>query len=145
NVSGAVPEYIAVCTGTAMHVSGGYWGPAAAKDYNAQYGSVYGTAQNHVFTGVYTEWTYNFYTVSAWGFNGKASRLQGFHLDCVSQYKDNFTEYASIRFEGGCFGTIDDGGNYTYPEGFYHYDTPNGVSAYSWGTPIRDLGAFRHN
>ncbi|MFO5485680.1 hypothetical protein, partial [Klebsiella pneumoniae] len=53
--------------------------------------------------------------------------------------------YASIRFEGGCFGTIDDGGNYTYPEGFYHYDTPNGVSAYSWGTPIRDLGAFRHN
>ncbi|MBX4774724.1 hypothetical protein JQX69_28050, partial [Klebsiella oxytoca] len=145
NVSGAVPEYIAVCTGTAMHVSGGYWGPAAAKDYNAQYGSVYGTAQNHVFTGVYTEWTYNFYTVSAWGFNGKASRLQGFHLDCVSQYKDNFTEYASVRFEGGCFGTIDDGGNYTYPEGFYHYDTPNGVSAYSWGTPIRDLGAFRHN
>ncbi|AUG87959.1 tail fiber protein [Klebsiella phage May] len=145
NVSGEIPEYIAVCTGTAMHVSGGYWGPAAAKDYNARYGTVYGTAQNHVFTAVYTEWTYNFYTVSAWGFNGKASRLQGLHLDLVSVYKDNFTEYSQIRFEGGCFGTIDDGGNYTYPEGFYHYDTPNGQTAYAIGSPVRDTGAFRHN
>lgn len=144
NVSGEIPEYIAVCTGTAMHVSGGYWGPAAAKDYNARYGTVYGTAQNHVFTAVYTEWTYNFYTVSAWGFNGKASRLQGLHLDLVSVYKDNFTEYSQIRFEGGCFGTIDDGGNYTYPAGFTHYDTPNGQTAYSIGSPIRDVGAFRH-
>lgn len=144
NVSGEMPEYIAVCTGTAMHVSGGYWGPAAAKDYNARYGTVYGTAQNHVFTAVYTEWTYNFYTVSAWGFNGKASRLQGLHLDLVSVYKDNFTEYSQIRFEGGCFGTIDDGGNYTYPEGFTHYDTPNGQTAYAIGSPVRDTGAFRH-
>lgn len=144
NVSGDIPEYIAVCTGTTMHVSGGYWGPAAAKDYNARYGTVYGTALNHVFTAVYTEWTYNFYTVSAWGFNGKASRLQGLHLDLVSVYKDNFTEYSQIRFEGGCFGTIDDGGNYTYPVGFTHYDTPNGQTSYAIGSPVRDTGAFRH-
>lgn len=144
NVSGAVPEYIAVCTGTALDVSGGYWGPAAAKDYNAQYGTVYSTAQNHSFKAVYTEWTYNFLTISAWGFNGKASRLQGLHLDLVSVYKDNFTEYSQIRFEGGCFGTIDDGGNYTYPEGFTHYDTPNGQTAYAIGSPVRDTGAFRH-
>ena len=144
NVSGAIPEYIAVCTGTALDVSGGYWGPAAAKDYNAQYGTVYSTAQNHSFKAVYTEWTYNFITVSAWGFNGKASRLQGLHLDLVSVYKDNFTEYSQIRFEGGCFGTIDDGGNYTYPEGFTHYDTPNGQTTYAIGSPVRDTGAFRH-
>lgn len=92
NVSGTLPEYIAVMTGTGLHVSGGYWGPAAAKDYNAKNGVVYGTAQNHVFTGVYNEWTYNFYTVSRWGFIGKASRLLGLHFDCVSMYKDNFTE-----------------------------------------------------
>jgi hypothetical protein len=61
NVSGTLPEYIAVMTGTGLHVSGGYWGPAAAKDYNAKNGVVYGTAQNHVFTGVYNEWTCNFY------------------------------------------------------------------------------------
>ncbi|GKN07922.1 hypothetical protein NUKP76_48100 [Klebsiella variicola] len=144
NVSGDIPEYIAVCTGTVLDVSGGYWGPAAAKDYNARYGTVYSTAQNHSFKAVYTEWTYNFLTVSAWGFNGKASRLSGLHLDLISQYKDNFTEYSSLRFEGGCFPTTDDGGNSLYPDGFYHYDTPNGVSQFAWGTPIRDLGAFRH-
>ena len=145
NVSGDIPEYIAVCTGTVLDVSGGYWGPAAAKDYNAKYGVVYSTALNHSFRAVYTEWAYNFLTVSAWGFNGKASRLQGLHLDLVSVYKDNFTEYSQIRFEGGCFGTIDDVGNYTYPEGFYHYDTPNGQTAYAIGSPVRDTGAFRHN
>lgn len=145
NISGQVPEYIAVCTGTALDVSGGYWGPAAAKDYNAQYGTVYSTAQNHSFKTVYTEWTYNFITISAWGFNGKASRLQGLHLDVVSVYKDNFMDYSQIRFEGGCFGTIDDGGNYTYPDGFTHYDTPNGQTQFSYGTPVRDMGAFRHN
>ena len=144
NVSGDIPEYIAVCTGTVLDVSGGYWGPAAAKDYNARYGVVYSTALNHSFRAVYTEWAYNFLTVSAWGFNGKASRLQGLHLDLVSVYKDNFTEYSQIRFEGGCFGTIDDGGNYTYPEGFTHYDTPNGQTQFSYGTPVRDIGAFRH-
>ncbi|MFA8088562.1 tail fiber domain-containing protein [Klebsiella oxytoca] len=144
NVSGDIPEYIAVCTGTVLDVSGGYWSPAAAKDYNARYGTVYSTAQNHSFKAVYTEWTYNFLTVSAWGFNGKASRLSGLHLDLISQYKDNFTEYSSLRFEGGCFPTTDDGGNSLYPDGFYHYDTPNGVSQFAWGTPIRDLGAFRH-
>ncbi|HCA9545567.1 TPA: hypothetical protein MYL17_005339, partial [Klebsiella pneumoniae] len=110
NVSGTLPEYIAVMTGTGLHVSGGYWGPAAAKDYNAKNGVVYGTAQNHVFTGVYNEWTYNFYTVSRWGFIGKASRLLGLHFDCVSMYKDNFTEYSNVRFEGGCFPSVDDGG-----------------------------------
>lgn len=144
NVSGDIPEYIAVCTGTVLNVSGGYWGPAAAKDYNARYGTVYSTAQNHSFLAVYTEWTYNFLTVSAWGFNGKASRLSGLELKLISQYKDNFTEYSSLRFEGGCFPTTDDGGNSLYPDGFYHYDTPNGVSQFAWGTPIRDLGAFRH-
>lgn len=145
NVSGDIPEYIAVCTGTVLDVSGGYWSPAAAKDYNARYGVVYSTALNHSFKAVYTEWAYNFLTVSAWGFNGKASRLQGLHLDLVSVYKDNFTEYSQIRFEGGCFGTVDDGGNYTYPEGFTHYDTPNGQTAYAIGSPVRDTGAFRHN
>lgn len=144
NVSGEIPEYIAVCTGTALDVSGGYWGPAAAKDYNARYGTVYSTAQNHSFKAVYTEWTYNFITISAWGFNGKASRLQGLHLDVVSVYKDNFMDYSQIRFEGGCFGTVDDGGNYTYPAGFTHYDTPNGQTQFSYGTPVRDIGAFRH-
>lgn len=144
NVSGAVPEYIAVCTGTVLKVSGGYWSPAAAKDYNARYGTVYSTAQNHSFDAVYTEWTYNFLTVSAWGFNGKASRLAGLHINLLSQYKDNFTEYSSLRFEGGCFPTTDDGGNSAYPDGFTHYDTPNGVTQFAWGTPIRDLGAFRH-
>ena len=144
NVSGVLPEYIAVCTGTVLDVSGGYWGPAAAKDYNARYGVVYSTALNHSFKAVYTEWAYNFITISAWGFNGKASRLQGLHLDLVSVYKDNFTEYSQIRFEGGCFGTVDDGGNYTYPEGFTHYDTPNGQTQFSYGTPVRDTGAFRH-
>ncbi|RCH14408.1 putative endo-N-acetylneuraminidase [Klebsiella pneumoniae] len=144
NVSGVNMEYVAVLTGTAFHASGCYIGPAAAKDYNAEFGSVYGTAQNHIFTGCYTEWTYNFYTVSAWGFNGKASRLQGLKLDCVSVYKDNFTEYSQIRFETKCFGTIDDGGNYTYPDGFTHYDTPNGQTPYAIGSPVRDSGAFRH-
>lgn len=144
NVSGDIPEYIAVCTGTVLDVSGGYWGPAAAKDYNARYGVVYSTALNHSFKAVYTEWAYNFITISAWGFNGKASRLQGLHLDLVSVYKDNFTEYSQIRFEGGCFGTVDDGGNYTYPKGFTHYDTPNGQTQFSYGTPVRDIGAFRH-
>ncbi|OSC39329.1 hypothetical protein, partial [Klebsiella pneumoniae] len=110
NVSGTLPEYIAVMTGTGLHVSSGYWGPAAAKDYNAKNGVVYGTAQNHVFTGVYNEWAYNFYTVSRWGFIGKASRLLGLHFDCVSMYKDNFTEYSNVRFEGGCFPSVDDGG-----------------------------------
>ncbi|MCP6146189.1 hypothetical protein NL427_27325, partial [Klebsiella pneumoniae] len=79
-----------------LNVSGGYWGPAAAKDYNARYGTVYSTAQNHSFLAVYTEWTYNFLTVSAWGFNGKASRLSGLELKLISQYKDNFTEYSSL-------------------------------------------------
>lgn len=144
NVSGVNMEYVAVLTGTSFHASGCYIGPAAAKDYNAEFGSVYGTAQNHIFTGCYTEWTYNFYTVSAWGFNGKASRLQGLKLDCVSVYKDNFTEYSQIRFETKCFGTIDDGGNYTYPDGFTHYDTPNGQTPYAIGSPVRDSGAFRH-
>ncbi|EOD8885455.1 hypothetical protein ACJ5W5_002066 [Klebsiella pneumoniae] len=144
NVSGVNMEYVAVLTGTSFHASGCYIGPAAAKDYNAEFGSVYGTAQNHIFTGCYTEWTYNFYTVSSWGFNGKASRLQGLKLDCVSVYKDNFTEYSQIRFETKCFGTIDDGGNYTYPEGFTHYDTPNGQTPYAIGSPVRDSGAFRH-
>lgn len=144
NVSGSVMEYIIVLTGTAFHASGCYLGPAAAKDYNARLGSVYGTAQNHTFTSCYTEWTYNFYTISKWGFNGKASRLQGLRLDCVSVYKDNFTEYSQIRFEGGCFGTINDKGEYLYPEGFYHYDTPNGQAVYTIGSPTRDLGAFRH-
>ncbi|EUC90092.1 hypothetical protein HMPREF1569_2287 [Klebsiella oxytoca OK-1] len=144
NVSGINMEYVAVLTGTSFHASGCYIGPAAAKDYNAEFGSVYGTAQNHIFTGCYTEWTYNFYTVSSWGFNGKASRLQGLKLDCVSVYKDNFTEYSQIRFETKCFGTIDDGGNYTYPDGFTHYDTPNGQTPYAIGSPVRDSGAFRH-
>ncbi|MBZ1829925.1 tail fiber domain-containing protein [Klebsiella pneumoniae] len=144
NVSGTLPEYIAVMTGTGLHVSGGYWGPAAAKDYNAKNGVVYGTAQNHVFTGVYNEWTYNFYTVSRWGFIGKASRLLGLHFDCVSMYKDNFTEYSNVRFEGGCFPSVDDGGNAKYHDDFWHYDTPNGVSTFIWGNPVRDLGAFRH-
>jgi hypothetical protein len=144
NVSGDIPEYIAVCSGTVLKVSGGYWSPAATKDYNARYGTVYSTAQNHSFDAVYTEWTYNFLTVSAWGFNGKASRLAGLHINLLSQYKDNFTEYSSLRFEGGCFPTTDDGGNSTYPDGFTHYDTPNGVTQFAWGTPIRDLGAFRH-
>ncbi|HBQ3059798.1 TPA: tail fiber domain-containing protein [Klebsiella pneumoniae] len=144
NVSGTLPEYIAVMTGTGLHVSGGYWGPAAAKDYNAKNGVVYGTAQNHVFTGVYNEWTYNFYTVSRWGFIGKASRLLGLHFDCVSMYKDNFTEYSNVRFEGGCFPSVDDGGNAKYHDDFWHYDTPNGVSTFLWGNPVRDIGAFRH-
>jgi hypothetical protein len=43
------------------------------------------------------------FTVSRWGFIGKASRLLGLHFDCVSMYKDNFTEYSNVRFEGGCF------------------------------------------
>ncbi|EPG4544884.1 tail fiber domain-containing protein [Klebsiella pneumoniae] len=144
NVDGTIPEYIAVCTGTAMHVSGGYWGPAAAKDYNGRLGTVYGTAQNHVFSGVYTEWTYNFYTVSRWGFNGKASRLFSLHLDCLSTYKDDARNYCMLRFEGGCFPTTDDGGNSIYPDGFYHYDTPNGLSGLSFNSPVRDWGAFHH-
>ena len=54
----------------------------------------------------YNEWTYNFYTVSRWGFIGKASRL----LACIltqSAYKDNFTEYSNVRFERGCFPSVD--------------------------------------
>lgn len=144
NVDGTIPEYIAVCTGTAMHVSGGYWGPAAAKDYNARLGVVFGTAQNHVFSGVYTEWAYNFYTVSRWGFNGKASRLFSLHLDCVSTYKDDARNYCMLRFEGGCFGKIDDAGNYVYPDGFAHFDTPNGLSGLSLNSPVRDWDAFHH-
>ncbi|HCD6487762.1 TPA: hypothetical protein NDV54_005820, partial [Klebsiella pneumoniae] len=105
---------------------------------------VYGTAQNHVFSGVYTEWTYNFYTVSRWGFNGKASRLFSLHLDCLSTYKDDARNYCMLRFEGGCFPTTDDGGNSIYPDGFYHYDTPNGLSGLSFNSPVRDWGAFHH-
>ncbi|HBT7016308.1 TPA: tail fiber domain-containing protein [Klebsiella pneumoniae] len=144
NVSGVNMEYIAILTGTCFHASGCYFSPAAAKDYNAEYGVVYGTAQNHVFTGCYNEWTYNFYTISRWGFIGKASRLLGLHFDCVSMYKDNFTEYSNVRFESGCFPTVDDGGNAKYHDDFWHYDTPNGVSTFIWGNPVRDLGAFRH-
>ncbi|WP_220384637.1 hypothetical protein, partial [Klebsiella pneumoniae] len=49
-----------------------------------------------------------------------------------------------LRFEGGCFPTTDDGGNSLYPDGFYHYDTPNGLSGLSFNSPLRDWGAFHH-
>ncbi|MBV2203785.1 hypothetical protein KUE10_30425, partial [Klebsiella variicola] len=38
----------------------------------------------------------------------------------------------------------DDGGNSIYPDGFYHYDTPNGLSGLSFNSPVRDWGAFHH-
>lgn len=144
NVSGDVPQYIGVITGTGFHCSGAYTSPAAAKGYNPSESVFYTSARNHVFTGLYTEWAYNLFTISAFTFVGAASRLQGLHIDCVSTYKDDFMNYNQVKFEQGCFGTVDDAGNYIYPAGFAHFDLPNGATCWSWGTPVRDLGAFRH-
>ncbi|CAK6597027.1 tail spike protein [Klebsiella phage vB_Kpn_K27PH129C1] len=144
NADGSLPEFIAVLTGTAFHMSAGYMGPAAAKDLNAGVASVYSSTQNIKFDATYTEWTYAFMMISSWGFVDSASRLQGLSLDLVSVYKDNFADYGQIIFEEGCFPTMSEDGSATYPAGFKHFDTPQGQSPYVIGKPVRDVGAFRN-
>lgn len=144
NVSGDIPDYILVATGTVMDFSSSYISPAAAKDYNARLATIATSTQQHRFGPIYNEWDYNSVMILPWGFNGKASRLQGLAIDCMGSYKDNFKEYNQITFAPGCFGTMADNGQYTYPNGFTHFDTPNGQTYYVIGRPTRDYGAFRH-
>lgn len=144
NVSGDIPDFIMVATGTVMDFTGCYISPAAAKDYNAKIATIATSAQQHRFGAIYNEWDYNSFYILPRGFIGPASRLQGLAIDCMGVYKDDFINYNQITFAPGCFGTIDDKGQYKYPDIFSHYDTPNGQSYYVIGRPVRDRGAFRH-
>ena len=144
NVSGLIPDYLAVVTGTGFQCHGSYISASAAKNFNPGRAIVYTSARNHTFSALYTEWCYNNFMISAYTFSGNASRLQGLKIDMVSTYKDDFANYNQIVFESGCFGTISDNGQYALPAGLQQFDLPNGQASYSINSPSRDLGAFRH-
>lgn len=144
NVSGSVPDYIGVATGTGFECSAAYTSPAATVLFNVGKSVWYTTATKHTFEALYTEWAHCIFTISAYGFVGGYSRVLGLSINNVSMYKDNLNDYKNIQFETGCFGEIQDDGTYVYPSGFSHFDTFSGLPGLSIDSPTRDWGAFRH-
>ena len=148
NPSGVIPSYFMVVTGTGKNVSGMYISAngSTGADSNPAKGVVYTSAKGHFFSGIYTEWSYCNFVISKylWG-DSTDRRSMGLHIDSVSTYKDNATQYMNVKFEDGSFGYYDSNGTWQWPDAFNGATpTPQGIREMSIGTPVRDLGAFKH-
>ena len=148
NPSGVIPSYFMVVTGTAKQVSGMYISAngSTGPGSNPSKGVIYTSAKGHVFSGIYTEWSYCNFVISKylWG-DSTDRRSMGLHINSVSTYKNDTTEYMNVKFEDGSFGYYNSSDIWQWPDEFSGATpTPQGIREFSIGTPVRDLGAFLH-
>lgn len=148
NPAGVTPSYFMVVTGTAKQVSGMYISAngSTGPGSNPAKGVVYTSAKGHVFSGIYTEWTHCNFVISKylWG-DSTDRRSMGLHINSVSTYKNDTTEYVSVKFEDGSFGYYDSTGTWQWPDEFSGATpTPQGIREMCIGSPVRDFGAFLH-
>ena len=147
NVSGTIPDYIMLVTGTGFTCEGAYISAngGLGATTNPAKAVVYTTAKSHKFAGLYTEWTYCNFMISRYTYSkGGTMRSMGLSIDNVSQYKNDYADYGCVQFEDQAFGYYDANSNWVFPSLYSQVNTPQGFHEFSIGTPTRDMGAFQH-
>lgn len=147
NISGDIPDYIMVVTGTGFTCEGAYVSANGGLGATTNPGKavVYTTAKSHKFAGLYTEWCFCNFMVSRYTYSsGNKMRSMGLSIDCVSQYKNDFEEYGCVQFEAQSFGHYDANSNWVFPPSYSQVNTPQSTHEFNIGIPTRDMGAFLH-
>lgn len=147
NVSGTIPDYIMVVTGTGFTCEGAYISAngGLGTTTNPAKAVVYTTAKSHKFAGLYTEWCFCNFMISRYTYsNGGTMRSMGLSIDCVSQYKDDYEQYGCVQFEAQSFGYYDANHNWVFPPSYAQVQTPQSTHEFNIGIPTRDMGAFLH-